>query len=307
MPATTPTATELCGCAAAALLLSALARPAAAVDLPALLACRDLSALDAPAEALADALRAIPDARCKRIDLRGRSATECDLERPLDVFGLPVREFSIAHGAGRGERARSVFRASASRLAQAAERALRTPLAARPDGSFVADVEVDPPRRISVSPREDGASVFLCEPVVRRESPEDILAGVDSARGGIAGRVSFPDGSLPPMRVCAVPRDPWLRSRCTLTVEGRADYLITGLAPGDYDVVSYALAGNSNGLVGAHARRLEDCAPNAPGCAGGILVPRTVRAGEVVTDVDPDRFYTDLPARFDIVRRGESD
>jgi hypothetical protein len=306
MPATTPIATERTARVAGLLLLAA-SLPAAALDLPALLACRDTNALTEPVETLRAGLLAVPGARCKTVELRGRSSTECDLDRPLPVFGLPVAEFSVTHGSGRSERARAVFRASASRLAQAAGQALRVSAVVDADGVYRAELPGIPPRRISVAPREDGASVFICEPVAKADSAEDILAGVDSARGGIAGRVSFPDGSLPPMRVCAIPRDPWLRTRCTRTAEGRADYLITGLAPGDYDVASFALAGNSNGLVGAHARRLEDCAPNEPGCASGILVPRPVRAGEVTTDVDPDRFYTELPARFDVVRDGDGE
>jgi hypothetical protein len=305
MPATTHIAIERLRSVAGLLLLAAAA-PAGALDLPALLACRDTAALMLPADELQAQVTALPGARCKRIELRGRTSTECELAQPLSVFGLPVTEFSIGHGSGRSERARSVFRASAARVAQVAGSALRVTLTTDAEGVFRAELPGTPPRRVSAAPREDGASIFVCEPVVATDSPEDILAGVDSARGGIAGRVSFPDGSLPPMRVCAIPRDPWLRTRCTLTREGRADYLITGLAPGDYDVASYALAGNSNGLVGAHARRLEDCAPNEPGCAGGILVPRGVRAGEVTTDVDPDRFYTELPARFDVVREGDA-
>ncbi len=304
MPAITRIATESLRCAAGLLLLAA-ATPGYALDLAALLGCRDTASLALPADDLHALVTAVPGARCKRIELHGRTATECELAKPLSVFGLPVAEFSVSHGRGRSVRARSVFRAGATRLAQFSAAALRVALAADEEGGFRAELPGSPPHRVSAAPREDGASIFICETDMASDRAEDILAGVDRARGGIAGRLSFPDGSLPPMRVCAIPRDPWLRTRCTLTREGQADYLITGLAPGDYDVASFALSGNSNGLVGAHARRLEDCAPNEPGCAGGILVPRRVHAGEVTTDVDPDRFYTQLPPRFDVVKAPE--
>ncbi len=292
-------------CMVPLLALLGVSLPAHALDFAALLGCRDPAALVAAADRLRNEAAALSDARCKRVEASGQRAVECDLNRSIAVFGLPVNEFSIGSDSGRGARTRSVFRASAARVAQAAGTALRHDFVADADGIYRALIAGTPPVRVSVAPREDGASILLCELPATADSAEDILAGVDSARGGIAGRLSFPGGSLPPMRVCAIPRDPWLRTRCILTHEGQADYLITGLTPGDYDVASFALAGNSNGLVGAHARRLEDCAPNQSGCAGGVLVARRVRAGEVTTDVDPDRFYTTLPARFDVVKEPE--
>jgi hypothetical protein len=51
---------------------------------------------------------------------------------------------------------------------------------------------------------------------------------------------------------------------------------------------------------------LPDGPPNPPGCAGGLLVPVDVRAGEIRTAIDPDRVFTDLPPRLARVREADA-
>lgn len=285
-------------------LLAAIPADAAG-PLGELLACRDRAALDVAAGALEARFAAEPGLRCKALELRGASAVECDADRAIAVFGLPTREVGAASDRDGTRRVRSVFRVSPARLRDVAAALLRITFEADAEERWIARLPADPRRRVEVAGREDGSSVLLCVLEPPRDEAADLALGIDRARGGIAGRLSFPGGRKPPMRICAVPVDPALRTRCLEVEGGRDDYLLTGLAAGDYHVVAFALAHNPNGLVGAYASPLEHCAPHQPGCAGGLLVPVSVRAGNVLTDIDPDRWFTELPARFDEVRLPE--
>lgn len=285
--------------------LSTLLAPTLAVAAgPAtLFACADWNALDARAGALESRLLGEPGLACRELRLRQGSAVECDASPPIDVGGLPAREVGAASDADGTRRVRAVFRASAPRLRDLT--AARTGLRFESGGAdrWVARDPAHPRRRIEILAREDGASLLLCVLAPPRDEAGDLALGLDAERGGIAGRVSWPDGSRPAQRVCAVPRVPTLRPRCVDRPAGEDDFLIAGLAPGDYDVVAFAF--DPRGVrraVAAHANPLADCPTDAPGCASGLLVPVTVRAGSVTTDVDADRTFTRLPARFDEVR-----
>jgi hypothetical protein len=287
---------------ALALGLLASSRAGAADALADLLACRDRAALDVPAGVLEARFANHATLRCKSLELRSASMVECDAEPAIALFGLTTREVGAASDRDGTRRVRSVYRASPARLRDAVAASLRVAFEAESDERWVARLANDTRRRIEIAPREDGSSVLLCVLDPPRDEAGDLALGIDRTRGGIAGRLAFPGGSEPPMRICAVPLDPRLRTRCIELARGRDDYLITGLVAGDYHVVAFALADNPNRLLGAYARPLEDCAPNQPGCAGGLLVPISVRAGVVATDIDPDRWFTKLPARFDEVR-----
>lgn len=288
-------------------LLCLLAGPAMAAEaLPAtLFDCGDWPALDVAAGTLEARLLADPGLACRELRLRQGSAVECDAATPRSIGGLPAREFGAASDVDGTRRVRTVFRAAPARVreALAARRGLRFEAAS--EARWIARDAGHPRRRVEVATREDGASVLVCALDPPRDEAGELALGIDHGRGAIAGRVSFPGGLRAAMRVCAVPREPKLQARCGVVPAGRDDYLLAGLAPGDYDVVSFALHDNPDRLVGTHATPLEDCAPNQPGCAGGLLVPVRVRAGAVATDVDPDHFVTDLPPRFDEVRAPE--
>jgi hypothetical protein len=285
-------------------LLCLLAGPApAAGPLSAtLFECSDWTALDVAAGALEAALLADPGLACRELRLRQGSAVECEAASARSIAGLPAREFSAASDVDGTRRLRTVFRASPARVRDALAARQRLRFEPAGDDRWVARDAQHPRHRVEVSVREDGSTLLVCALDPPRDEAGEIALGIDQARGAIAGRVSFPGGLRAAMRVCAVPREPTLGTRCVVVPAGRSDFLIGGLAPGDYDVVSFALADNPDRLVGAYASPLEDCAPHQPGCAGGLLVPVRVRAGAVTTDIDPDRFFTDLPSRFDAVR-----
>lgn len=286
-------------CGLAALLLPTLV--AAGVP-PNLFACADWDALDAPAGALEARLLAEPGFACRELRLRQGSAVECDADPPLAIAGLPAREVGAASDADGTRRVRAVFRASAPRVRDLAAARARLRFEADGDDRWVARDPAHPRRRIEVLAREDGASLLLCVLDPPRDEAGDLALGLDAARGGIAGRVAWPDGARPALHVCAVPRVPTLRPRCIDRAPGQDDYLIAGLAPGDYDVVAWAIdADGPRRTVAAHASPLEDCPSDAPGCASGLLVPVTVRAGVIATDIDADRTFTRLPPRFDEV------
>ena len=288
-------------------LLCLAAAPAVAIEPPdaALFACADWTALDVAAGVLEARLAADPALACRELRLRQGSAVECEAAAARTIAGLAAREFGAASDVEGARRVRTVFRASPARVrdALAARSGLRFERAG--EDRWIARAADQPRRRVEVAAREDGSTVLVCALDAPRDEAAELALGIDHGRGAIAGRVSFPGGLGAPMRVCAVPREPTLRARCVVVPAGRDDYLVAGLAPGDYDVVSFALSDNSDRLVGTHATPLEDCAPHQPGCAGGLLVPVRVRAGAVETDVDPDHFVTDLPARFDEVRAPE--
>ncbi len=274
---------------------------ASAAPLDDLLQCADWDALARPPREIADGIASDTRAQCRVFALANATTVECAATRAISVFGLPTQEFGFADARDGAHRVSVVFRAAPERVRDAVAARLKTSFAPGPDDSFIARLDNPTTREIRVSPREDGSTTLVCLRQPPRDEAEGIAQGIDAQRGGIAGHLSFPGGTLPPMRVCAVPREPTLRARCIVTAVDTADFLIAGLTPGDYDVASFALSGNANRFVGAHASRLDDCGPNRTDCAGGVLVPVTVRAGQVITDVDPDRFYTQLPARFDIV------
>jgi hypothetical protein len=275
-----------------------------AVDLARVLACQDRSALESADADLDAALRSRAADRCRVLTLRSGTALECDLDAPLTVAGLATREIGSARDRDGARRVRSVFRASASRVRDTlSARGLR--FEAVDEDRRSSSVGIDGRLRVEVSAREDGSSVLACVLAPLRDEAGDLALGIDAQRGGLSGRTRFPGGALPATRVCAVPRAAVERTRCVLVPRGRDDYLLTGLPAGEYDVVTWALEDNPNGWYGAHAVPLEDCAPHQPGCAGGLLVPVDVRAGAIRTDIDPDRVFTQLPARLAAIREAD--
>jgi hypothetical protein len=288
-------------------LLCLAAGPALAAEPPgaALFECTDWPALDVAAGALEARLLADPGLACRELRLRQGSAVECEAATARTIAGLPAREFGAASDVDGARRVRTVFRAAPARVREALSARQGLRFEAAGEDRWIARAADHPRRRLEVAAREDGSALLVCALDPPRDEAGEIALGIDHGRGAIAGRVSFPGGLRAAVRVCAVPREPTLRARCVVVPAGRDDYLLAGLAPGDYDVVSFALQDNPDRLVGTHATPLEDCAPHQPGCAGGLLVPVRVRAGAVETDIDPDRFVTDLPPRFDEVRAPE--
>lgn len=276
---------------AATLLAVLIATPAAALDLDALLACREAQAFERSPGEIASELAADPRTRCRHIVLTGGSTMECELTASRTAFGLPTREFSVSRLGDGIQRVRLVFRAGDERTAAAVASARGVRFERDADGRRVADGDGAPIARFLVERREDDSSVLVCEAGVR-----DTLAvpGVDAAHGGITGDLAFPGGRVPPMRVCAVPAGR-MPARCVRTAAGAAEYLIGGLVPGEYYLLAYPQADNPNRFTAAYTSRFRDCPPNRTDCAHGVLLRVYVAGGQVLTDIDPDAFYTELP------------
>lgn len=286
-----------------AIIALGAAAPVAAGPLPGWFACTDWDGLDVAAGTLEAQLLETPGLACRELRLRQGSAVECDADPPVLVGGLPAREVGAASDADGTRRVRAVLRASASRLRDATASRLGLRFEAVDAQRWIARDPAHPRRRVEVLAREDGAALLVCALDPPRDVAAEFALGIDAARGGIAGRVAWPDGGKPALRVCAVPREPTLRAGCVDRAAGQDDFLLTGLAPGDYDVIAFAMDDDgTRRAVAAHANPLEDCASDAPGCASGLLVPVTVRAGMIATDIDADRTFTRLPPRFDEVR-----
>jgi hypothetical protein len=264
-----------------------------AFELDAILHCRDPDAFGTTPTELVRAYTGDSSVDCRFINLGGGSSAECELMGARSVYGLPTREFSLSRLADGTKRVRTVFRAGPERVAGAVAAARGVAFGAEADGRRVALFPDDPKRQFVVERREDGSTGLGC--IERIELLPG--SGVDERHGGIAGHLSFPGRATPPMRVCALSAD---RNppRCVSYEAGQVDFLIGGLLPGEYYVFAYPKADNPEGFTAAHTQRFKDCPPNRTDCAHGVLKRVYVRAGQVLTDIDPDAFYTELPAQF---------
>jgi len=244
-----------------------------------------------------DGLRAALGAHATCHASRYPSGTEleCRAASAFSAYGATAQEFILRDSSSGTREIRGVFKAGTETLRAAAQR--------RHSGVFEPDgggwrLSLDASRWLHLDKREDGASELTC--AVSGSSAEDARrAGADASHGAIAGRLSFPTSPLPPMRVCAIVADateghhPGL---CTHTSEGSWSFLIGNLPPGEYFVLAWPERDNPNHYIMAHASALEQCAPNAPGCAGGMLQRVFVHAGEVLRGIDALQSLTELPA-----------
>lgn len=117
---------------------------------------------------------------------------------------------------------------------------------------------------------------------------EGALAG-----GAIAGALSYPGESLPPMRVCAFELangTPY----CTATTRQQAAYRIDGVPRGDYLVVAFPQ--EEGGTPGGYS----ECVPKLDAsCTDHALRVVVVNAGATTSNIDPADFYTDEEDRAD--------
>lgn len=110
--------------------------------------------------------------------------------------------------------------------------------------------------------------------------------------GAIAGALSYPGESLPPMRICAFELangTPY----CTVTTQHHTGYRIA-VPRGDYLVVAYPQAeGDTPGGY-------SECVPKLDaGCTDHALRVVVVKPGETTANIDPADFYADEPSRAD--------
>lgn len=275
-------AVALCACSSAQ-----------ALDLGKLLRCAEPDAFMRTPREIELALA--PDARasCRTATFETASTMECTLSRPLSAFGLPTGEFAVSRLPDRTQRVRITFRSGPERVGGAVASALGVRLEPGPENSRVAQT-ASPPLRVTVAEREDGSTTVSCE---RVSATEGTMPGVDAQHGAISGTLGFPRSPVPPMRVCAIHAS-GKRAHCVRSRAAQTDYLIGNLTPGEYYLVAYPLADNPEGWTAVHSSRFTDCPPFSTGCAQGIIKRVYVRAGHVLTDVDPDSFYTALPAHL---------
>ncbi len=280
----------------AATLLFLIAAPAGAGPSEAarLLDCADGTSLQRSWEDLRSVLTA--GATCHESRYPSGTELECRAASPFSAYGLTAQEFILRESSSGTREIRGVFKAGTETLRAAAER--------RHHGVFEAQgangrrLTLDATHWLHLDQREDGASELTC--AVSGSSADDARrAGADANHGAIAGRLSFPTTPLPPMRVCAVVADNTggtPSGLCTHTGEGVWSFLIGNVPPGEYFVLAWPERDNPNHYIMAHAASLEQCAPNAPGCAGGMLQRVFVHAGEVLRGIDALQSLTDLPA-----------
>lgn len=111
--------------------------------------------------------------------------------------------------------------------------------------------------------------------------------------GAIAGALSYPSESLPPMRICAFELangTPY----CTATTKNQTTYRIDAVPRGDYLVVAFPQAeGDTPGGY-------SECVPELDAsCKDHALRVVVVNAGATTTNIDPADFYTDAQDRAD--------
>jgi hypothetical protein len=263
-------------------------------DVAQMLECANPTPMQGEWSALAQSLGSA--ATCHESRYPSGIELECRAASAFSAYGLTVQEFILRESSSGTRELRGVFKATTQSLRTAAERRHRGVFEA--DGASGWRMNLDAGRWLHLDQREDGASELTC--AVSGSSADDARrAGADATHGAIAGRLSFPTSPLPPMRVCAIVADSTNGRNsglCTHTSEGAWSFLIGNVPPGEYFVLAWPERDNPNHYIMAHAASLQQCAPNAPGCAGGMLQRVFVHAGEVLPGIDALQSLTDLPA-----------
>jgi len=125
-------------------------------------------------------------------------------------------------------------------------------------------------------------------------------AHVPADRGGsIAGAIRLGDQPIPPLRICALPREGEGAAHCLRTQGGVRTYRIDGLPGGRYHVLAWPLAGELR-LI-AHATSIRCIrAPCPPDRLRDVELP----AGAQLDGIDLDVPYTDVPVGWPPQPRG---
>ncbi len=108
----------------------------------------------------------------------------------------------------------------------------------------------------------------------------------DAPQGAIGGRVQFPAGVAPAMRICAITG---VAQRCIDSPAGRTLYRIGELPDGEYQVV--ARVDSTDTPVAGHVHEVQciraPCPPQ--------LQTLTVAQGKEIADADLNGFYAERP------------
>lgn len=278
-----------------ALILFAAAGAASAqtaAPLADVLGCTDFDTLARPVLWHEGAVAQLAD--CKSLRYGGSAEIECRPRGRLDVAGLPASEFTLRESSDGGHSAHTVFKAGIDRVRASVEKKHASVFEPEGADGYVLRLPGRDERRIELGLREDGATELACV-VEGLPAPDASRSGADATHGALRGRVTFPTRPIPPMRVCAVPVGAARGGWCALTGEDIAGFTIGSIPPGEYYVLAWPERDNPNRYVVAYASQLEDCAPQQPGCASGILERVQIKARQVRDGVELRRVFTDLP------------
>jgi hypothetical protein len=117
--------------------------------------------------------------------------------------------------------------------------------------------------------------------------------------GSIAGKLSYPADSLPPLRIVAFRVEKGAKTKSYMYVEvfNQDTYLINNLKPGTYWVVAFPITQAkqiSPGLEGGYTKAVA-CGLSV-NCTDHSLVEVQVKPGEVTNNIDPGDWYAPLGA-----------
>jgi hypothetical protein len=108
---------------------------------------------------------------------------------------------------------------------------------------------------------------------------------VSGPTGGIAGRLSYPSESIPPLHIVAF--EVGTAARYTVSTQTNQEvFELSGLPPGTYHVVAYAAEG---GLAAGYSQAVA-CGLSVD-CTDHSLVDILVTPGEVFLGADPGDWY----------------
>jgi hypothetical protein len=243
-------------------------------DLTTVLECRDTAMLTAEPAMFADLGRSA-GFDCRLHERQRESTVYCTGSGAATAFGSTVKEFNRVRTADGRTLLSVAFTQPPSRIEPLVARA-RSGLADTPSALSTAVVDQ----------REDGVAELRCN-----------IGGTGDGSGAIAGNLDFRGVEpLPAMRVCAAPVRTPDHPRCVETSIGQRDYLIEGLASGDYYVTAFALNNNPNRLFGVYTSSLQPCPAGASNCADQRLQRVTVFPGDVRSGIDPSTLMSELPS-----------
>ena len=112
--------------------------------------------------------------------------------------------------------------------------------------------------------------------------------------GSIAGKLSYPAESLPPLRIVAFRVEKGVKTKSYMYVEvfNQDTYLINDLKPGAYWVVAFPITQAKQitpGLEGGYTKAVA-CGLSVT-CTDHSLVEVQVKPGEVTNNIDPGDWY----------------
>lgn len=105
----------------------------------------------------------------------------------------------------------------------------------------------------------------------------------DVPSASLSGLIRYPSEVTPMMRICALPVTG--AGSCTSTLAGQRDYLIAGLAGGEYRLVVALAEGDMR--TGGHVMEVRCIRAPCPEHLKSVVVP----AGVAVTGIDINGFY----------------